>query len=136
MSNELSVRVSMDAIHPINPPRDSSGQMQAITPSERDINSASRQDESIRSNDVPADSRHTKEASASLLTKSLNELAQHAQSISRGLKFSVDTELDRTVITVYDTETEEVIRQIPSEEALNFARTLKNGDAALINVKA
>ena len=110
--------------------------MQAISPAERDVNSASRQDESIRSNNVPAESRHTKETSNSLLTKSLNELAQHAQNINRGLKFSVDSELDKTVITVYDPTTEEVIRQIPSEEVLNFARALKKGDAALIDVKA
>ena len=136
MSNELSMRVSMDAIHPISPPRDSHGQMQAVTPAERDVNSASQKDISVRSNDVPVESRDTKETSSSLLTKSLNDLAQHAQSISRGLKFSVDTELDKTIITVYDTATEEVIRQIPSEEVLTFAKTLKAGDVSLIHVKA
>jgi len=110
--------------------------MQAVTPAERDVTASSRQDVSIQSNDIPAESRKTKETDSSLLTKSINELASHAQSITRGLKFTVDTELDKTVITVYDTATETVIRQIPSEEVLSFARTLKKGDAALIDVKA
>ena len=136
MSNDLSMRVSMDTIRPVSPPRDTNGQMQAITPAERDISSASRQDVSIQNNDIPADSRNTRETNGSLLTKSINELASHAQSVSRGLKFTVDTELNKTVITVYDTATKTVIRQIPSEEILNFARTLEKGDAALIDVKA
>jgi len=136
MSNDLSMRVSMDTVRPMSPPRDTNGQMQAITHVERDISSALRQDVSIQSNDTPVDSRHIKESNSSLLTKSINELASHAQSISRGLQFTVDKELDKTVITVYDTATKTVIRQIPSEEILNFARTLEKGDAALIDVKA
>jgi flagellar protein FlaG len=136
MSNELSTRVSVDAIRSISPPRDSNGQLQAVTQSERDASTASRQDVSIRSNDVPSDSRHVKETSDSSLTKSIKDFTEQAQSIQRGLKFKVDSELDKTIITVYDAATEEVIRQIPSEEVLNFARTLNRGDAALIDVKA
>lgn len=136
MSNDLSMRVTLDTISPVSPPRDPNGQLHAVTRPERDINSAVRQDISIQSNDIPADSRHIKETDGSLLAKSVNELASHAQSITRGLKFTIDKELDKTVITVYDPATETVIRQIPSEEVLNFARTLKDGTAALINVKA
>jgi len=136
MSNELSIRGAVDTIRPISPPRDTNGQMHAVKPGERDLNTASRKDETVRRNDVPADSRNVQETSDSLLTKSLNELAQRAQSINRGLRFTVDKDLDRTVITVYDEATEEVIRQIPSEEILNFARSVKLSDAALIDVKA
>ncbi len=46
-------------------------------------------------------------------------------------------ELDRTVITVYDIESEEVIRQIPSEEFLELVRHFNEaGKASLINEKA
>ena len=41
------------------------------------------------------------------------------------LKFSVNKDLDRVVITVLDSNTKEVIRQIPSEEIQNFEIRLK-----------
>ena len=57
-------------------------------------------------------------ASNEQLNKAIDEYVQKAQSISRDLEFKVDKELGRTVITVYDSRTEEVVRQIPAEEAL------------------
>ena len=46
------------------------------------------------------------------------------QNIARELNFSVDEELDLFIVTVLDQETVEIIRQIPSEEMLELARTL------------
>lgn len=48
----------------------------------------------------------------------------YVQNISRELNFSLDEELGRTIITVVDDESGEVIRQIPSEEMLEIARVL------------
>ena len=53
---------------------------------------------------------------------------EYAQSIKRQLQFTIDKESGRTVITVLDSDTQEVVRQIPREEALRFARMLKQGD--------
>lgn len=39
----------------------------------------------------------------------------------RALSISVNDELGRTIVTVIDPETDEVIRQIPSEELVRFA---------------
>ena len=52
----------------------------------------------------------------------VRDLNQHIQQLQRELQFSVDKDSGRTVITVMDKETHEVIRQIPGEEALHFAR--------------
>ncbi len=52
----------------------------------------------------------------------VRDLNQHIQQIQRELQFSVDKDSGRTVITVMDKETQEVIRKIPGEEALHFAR--------------
>ena len=52
----------------------------------------------------------------------VRDLNQHILQIQRELQFSVDKDSGRTVITVMDKETQEVIRQIPGEEALHFAR--------------
>jgi len=52
----------------------------------------------------------------------VRDLNQHILQVQRELQFSVDKDSGRTVITVMDKETQEVIRQIPGEEALHFAR--------------
>ena len=52
----------------------------------------------------------------------LNELMAERQ---RNLSFHVDDASGRTVITVLDATTSEVVRQIPSEEVLALARALE-----------
>lgn len=52
----------------------------------------------------------------------INDFVQHLQ---RDLRFEVDDELGRTVISVVDSETKEVIRQIPPETVLERARRLQ-----------
>jgi flagellar protein FlaG len=56
--------------------------------------------------------------------KALND---HVQQLRRELQFSVDEDSGRTIIKVLDMETKQIIRQIPPEDALNFARRLNEG---------
>jgi flagellar protein FlaG len=56
------------------------------------------------------------------LRNKVEELNQNAQSVQRSLRFDVDDDTGITVITVRDRHTDEVIRQIPSEELLELAR--------------
>jgi len=51
----------------------------------------------------------------------LNQLAREA---ARDLRFRVDDLSGRTVITVLNSTTGEVVRQIPAEEVLNMSRSL------------
>lgn len=51
----------------------------------------------------------------------------HAQNIQRSLQFSVNEESGHVVITVIDSTTNEIIRKIPEEEALQFAQKLTQG---------
>ncbi|MEA5444247.1 flagellar protein FlaG [Gammaproteobacteria bacterium AB-CW1] len=64
---------------------------------------------------------------------------QNIQTLFRPeLEFKVDDVSGRTVITVYNPETEEVIRQIPPEEAVRLAHLLQelgsNGDLSEISL--
>lgn len=52
----------------------------------------------------------------------MNELMQNGK---RSLNFSVDDSTEKVVIKVMDLDTEEVVRQIPSEETLKFAEYLE-----------
>lgn len=63
----------------------------------------------------------------------LNELMKDGQ---RSLNFSVDEDLGDVVIKVMDTETEELIRQIPNEEALKFAKNLEGVLGVIFNDRA
>ena len=61
------------------------------------------------------------------LDDAVRELNEHIQVVQRELHFSVDEDSGQTVIKVMDLATKEVIRQIPNEEALSFARKLNEG---------
>ncbi len=49
-------------------------------------------------------------------------IAHFVKSVNSNLQFRVDEASGRTVVTVLDGETQEVIRQVPSEELLRMAR--------------
>lgn len=54
---------------------------------------------------------------------SLNE---YAQSVRRDIQFAMDESSGHTVITVRDSATAEIIRQIPSESAMKLASYLRS----------
>ena len=57
--------------------------------------------------------------------KAVAQLNDYVQSLQRDLRFSLDEELGRSVVKVIDRNSDEVIRQIPNETALQLARNLK-----------
>ena len=61
------------------------------------------------------------------IAKAVEQLSSHVQNLNRDLLFSVEEELGlgRTVVKVLDSETKEVIRQIPAEEVLKIAKQLQ-----------
>ena len=60
----------------------------------------------------------------------VDEINQNAV-VRRSLQFSVDDETGTTIITVRDAVTDEVIRQIPSEELVKLAQRLKELDMTI-----
>jgi flagellar protein FlaG len=65
------------------------------------------------------------QVSAEELQKVVKNLNEHVQMINRNLQFSVDEDSGRSVIRVVNAETQELVRQIPSEEALRISRIIK-----------
>jgi len=55
-----------------------------------------------------------------------SKLSEFANSLQRALSFSVDDDTGQTVIVVTDSESDEIVRQIPSEELLELARKLQD----------
>jgi flagellar protein FlaG len=64
-------------------------------------------------------------ASVRELAQATRDISEYIQTVSRNLDIAVDDELGRTVITVLDAKTDEVVRQIPSEEIMAIARFLR-----------
>lgn len=60
------------------------------------------------------------------LAESMSDLNRQLQELGTSLQFSVDKKHGEMVIKVVDTETREVIRQIPAEEALAVARFFRD----------
>jgi flagellar protein FlaG len=59
------------------------------------------------------------------LDQAISELQDFVEGLGRSLSFSQDESIDRSVITVRDTQTNQVVRQIPSEEVVAIARQLR-----------
>lgn len=69
--------------------------------------------------------------SAQELAQATSDISDYIQSVSRSLQISVDGDLGTTVIRVLDTQTEELVRQIPAEEVLRIARFLSEQQSAV-----
>src|SRR5690606_15222626 len=60
----------------------------------------------------------------------VSRINEHVQQTERTLSFRLDEDSGQTVISVYDKASEELIRQIPSELALQLAQKLNDVEPA------
>lgn len=82
--------------------------------------------------DLPAATKPSVEE----VRKAAEDIERFLRSVGHRLSFAVDDETGRTVISVRDSETGELIRQVPSEEALRIARNLDRALPTLIREQA
>jgi flagellar protein FlaG len=74
-------------------------------------------------------------ASDAQVMHAVQEMKDYAQSIDRDLKFNVDDDSGRLIITVIDPETDKIVRQIPPEDTLYILRNMQRGGGALFDNK-
>ena len=90
-----------------------------------------------RSADRPAQPETEKRpAETRDLSGAVSQIRDFVHMVRRELQFSVDENTGRTVVTVRDAQTEEVIRQIPAEEVLNIAARLEEVNGVLFRGRA
>ena len=70
------------------------------------------------------------------IKQAVQKIQETVDNLAHNLRFSIDEDTGRTVIKVMDARTEEVIRQIPTEEAIEIARTLDKVQGLLFSDKA
>lgn len=85
---------------------------------------------------IDATASKTKEPSREELDQAVSELNQSPQVKTQGLQFSIDEDSKRTVVKVVDQETQEVLRQIPTKEALEIAKSFASAKGQLISQSA
>ena len=66
------------------------------------------------------------------LQQVLGEIRAEVQNVQRALQFSIDEESGTTIVKVIDSQTREVIRQIPAEEVLSIASRMRAAAGGLL----
>ncbi|MCU7372959.1 flagellar protein FlaG [Paucibacter sp. O1-1] len=69
------------------------------------------------------------------MTASCHRFNRYGRNDAKGLKFSVDDDSGKRVIKVQDIESGDIIRQIPSEEALQLAQKISEVSGVLMKIE-
>ncbi|MCM1513122.1 MAG: flagellar protein FlaG [Oxalobacter formigenes] len=77
-----------------------------------------------------------REAEKARAQQAADDISDVLASMPRSLNLSVDEDLGRVVVKVMDPETNEVIKQIPSEEALELAKSLSKMRGMFVETRA
>ena len=90
---------------------------------------------------LPGSQRETQEQDSQALdpealSAAVDKLNEMLSGKGQLLTFQVDDEAGEMVIRVIDSQTDEVIRQIPSEEALKFAQYVEGLTGLIFNAQA
>jgi flagellar protein FlaG len=83
-----------------------------------------------------ADNPQNEETFRQKLQESVEELNEFVLPYNTSLRFSIEEEMGTVIVKVTDRETREVIKQIPSEEAVELAKALDKLKGLLIQQQA
>jgi flagellar protein FlaG len=75
------------------------------------------------------------EAQRQEIQQAVRQMNDYVQNIQRDISFSVDEDTGRTIISVKDSQSGELIRQIPREEILDMAKSLKEAQGLLFKAR-
>lgn len=67
------------------------------------------------------------------MQEAVDRLNEQMQSKGRDLSFSIDEKIDRSIITVRNLKTGELVRQIPTEDMVRLAHSIEDMKGLLFN---
>jgi flagellar protein FlaG len=82
-----------------------------------------------------AEKKQSPQESLEKLQEKVEQLNDHMQNLNRSLQFRVDELSGDTVVKVIDSETKELVRQIPSEEVLDVKHAIEKYKGILLEAK-
>jgi flagellar protein FlaG len=68
--------------------------------------------------------------------EAVKEMNEFVKPASASIEFALDEDSGRTIVKMVDTETNEVVRQMPSEEALAISKALDRLQGLTVRMKA
>lgn len=111
-------------------------QAAGVTPAQRLTGSASEAPVSLSASDEPEADSVAAAMSRDQLDSVVAGMQSTMQSIRRDINFQVDDSSGRVVVKVVDSASGEVVRQIPSEEAVELAVRLEDMRSLLFREEA
>src|SRR3954462_3873731 len=66
----------------------------------------------------------------------VKDIQDFVSTVTTDLRFTVDKETGKTVVSVGDSKTKQIVRQIPSEEIMKIARNIDRMQGLLFSDKA
>jgi flagellar protein FlaG len=94
------------------------------------------QTQSVQVSDASADPSARNSPTPDDLQAVVEKIQKFVSEAASDIKFSIDEDSGRTVVKVIDRETQDVIRQIPSQEMLDLAKALDKLQGLLLKQKA
>ena len=85
---------------------------------------------------VPPSGQAQQAAIKEQINKAVQDINKTIQAASQNLEFSVDQDAHQVIVKVIDQQTREVLRQIPTEEVLEIAKSLDKLQGLLIKQTA
>jgi uncharacterized FlaG/YvyC family protein len=99
-------------------------QSSRLVPAKENRAAQIRQRSSLGENEMPENDRIEMTVDEANASQAVVDLNDYVQRVGRDLHFSVDKESGKIIIKVLNSETKELIRQIPPAEALALAEIL------------
>ncbi len=90
----------------------------------------------VQSPIMATDAMDHMEPSAEAVKAAVKEMNEFVRPAGASIQFSLDEESGRTIVKMVDTDTNKVVRQFPSEEALAISRALDRLKGLTVHVKA
>ncbi len=90
-----------------------------------DQNESQQQAKDDQGKQNSADNSDTTSKKSLNIESAVSEISDFLQSTNRQLSFSVDEKSDRQIVKVTDSESGEIIRQIPSEDVLALSERIR-----------
>lgn len=97
---------------------------------------AERQGDAVASGSAKGVSSESQAITAESLGEAVSSIKDFVQSIRRDLNFDLDDSSGKMVVKVTDRATGEVVRQIPTEDALRLAESLEEARSLLFRAQA
>jgi flagellar protein FlaG len=126
-NNELLVRSNLPTLQQKQPET----RQQAVT----DVTPAFVVSEKQETAAAASKSLEQQQERVEALQERVAELNDHMQNFNRSLQFTVDESSGDTVIKVIDSETDELVRQIPSQTLLDIRNAVDKYRGVLLEIK-